>query len=216
MAAWQCVRVGDERESDPLVRLSHAVDEIARRTHDRRRIGVSHDDADGVDGTWATDDAIGFDPLPLLLALNERRAWVVVMGQVAGIMHGSTELTGDLDLLWDGNDAQADALAEAFASLSSEITDAEGRPVSCDRAAFLLPKVFFRTKTASGDLCTPRLPWGESDILSIISRASIAIGSGVSVMYVGLPDLIAMRRAVGRSKDLRRANELEAIVSHGG
>ena len=25
------------------------------------------------------------------------------MGQVAGIMHGSRELTGDLDLLWDGD-----------------------------------------------------------------------------------------------------------------
>jgi len=41
---------------------------------------------------------------------------VAVMGQVAGIMHGSRELTGDLDLLWDGDHGQAPALAAAFAA----------------------------------------------------------------------------------------------------
>jgi hypothetical protein len=38
------------------------------------------------------------------------------MGQVAGIVHGSRELTGDLDLLWDGDRGQAPALAVAVAT----------------------------------------------------------------------------------------------------
>lgn len=41
------------------------------------------------------------------------------MGQVTGIMHGSRELTGDLDLLWDGEARQADALSATFAACLS-------------------------------------------------------------------------------------------------
>jgi hypothetical protein len=94
-------------------RLEEAVRRLGTATAGRARRGLSHDDADDVTGTAATDDAIGFNPLPLLRALNEHGAVVAVMGQVAGIMHGSRELTGDLDLLWDGDREHAPALAAA-------------------------------------------------------------------------------------------------------
>jgi hypothetical protein len=84
---------------DAIARVRRAVREVERETHGRPLTGTSHDDADAVVGTIATDSAIGFDPLPVLAALSHHGAQVVVMGQVAGIMHGSTELTGDLDLL---------------------------------------------------------------------------------------------------------------------
>jgi hypothetical protein len=94
-----------------ISRLRAAVHRLAVQTAARARTGRSHEDADEVIGTADTDDAYGFDPLPLLQALHEHGARVVVMGQVAGIMHGSRELTGDLDLLWDGDLEQAPALA---------------------------------------------------------------------------------------------------------
>src|SRR5215468_4330351 len=77
--------------------------------------GRTHDDADPELGSVATDSAREFDPIPLLRALNVVGAHAVVIGQVAGILHGSSELTGDLDLLWDGDPTQAAALARAFA-----------------------------------------------------------------------------------------------------
>src|SRR5437016_5355223 len=98
----------------PVMRLSEAVDRLRRATAGRERRGLSHQDADDVAGTAETDDAIGFSPLPLLRALHEHGAAVAVIGQVAGIMHGSRELTGDLDLLWDGDPGQTPALAAAF------------------------------------------------------------------------------------------------------
>jgi hypothetical protein len=118
------------------------VSRLAEQT--RALNGLSHCDADETVGTFGTDDAVGFDPLPLLRALHEYGAELVVMGQVAGIMHGSRELTGDLDLLWDGEAGQAEALAAAFASVSADLTDGEGVPVRCEPAAFGLPKVLFR------------------------------------------------------------------------
>lgn len=167
-------------------RLEDAVRLLARQTRGRARTGRSHQDADDAAGTVTTDDAIGFDPLPLLRALDEQDAHVIVIGQVAGIMHGSRELTGDLDLLWDGV------------------------PVGCDPAAFELPKVLFHSPAASGDCCTPALPWGDLPVADFIGRCeTVTAMSGFKIRYLAREDLIRMRRAIGRPKDLRRADELE-------
>jgi hypothetical protein len=153
----------------------------------------------------------------LLRALDDREARVVVMGQVAGIMHGSQELTGDLDLLWDGNPGQAGALARAFAAAGASLAGDDGEPVRCEPAAFSLPKVLFRTSTASGDCCTPALPWGDLPITDFIARGQVATtDSGFRIRYLTRADLITMRRAAGRTKDLRRADELGQLTGPGG
>lgn len=201
-------------DHEPEDRLIRAVAGVARATHGRRRRGVSHDDADDVDGTILTDDAIGFDPLPLLRAFHERGARVVVIGQVAGILHGSKELTGDLDLLWDGDASQAPRLASAFASFAAVLTDQDDKAVPCATESFLLAKVLFRTSLASGDCCTPALPWGALDIRGIIDRGVVTrFRDGTEILYASGTDLLTMRRAVGRPKDLRRADELERLLS---
>jgi hypothetical protein len=191
-------------------RLEDAIRLLARQTRGRARTGRSHQDADDAAGTVTTDDAIGFDPLPLLRALDEHGAHVVVIGQVAGIMHGSRELTGDLDLLWDGDPEQAPALAAAFTSVSAVLADNDGVPVRCDPAAFELPKVLFHSPAASGDCCTPALPWGDLPIADFIGRCeTVTAVSGFKIRYLAREDLIRMRRAIGRPKDLRRVDELE-------
>jgi hypothetical protein len=193
--------------SEPLARLERAVRDAAIATAGRAPVGVSHDSADEDVGSFGSDDAIGFDPFPVLDALSRHGARAVVMGQVAGIMHGSVEPTGDFDLLWDGSAEQAPRMTAAFASVGAALTDADGRSIALGVGAFELAKVLFRTATASGDCCTPKLPWGELDIDAILRRADTAVRDGLTVHYVGLPDLIAMRRAVGRAKDRRRNEE---------
>ena len=197
--------------SAPVRLLQDAVRRLAVETRDRQRTGRTHDDADDITGTALTDDAIGFDPLPLLRALDESGVRVVVIGQVAGIMHGSRELTGDLDLLWDGDAAYAGLMAAAFSAVSARLADEDGTPVPCDSGAFRLPKVLFHTAAASGDCCTPALPWGGLRVADFLDRCDIARADGFEIRYLNRQDLIAMRRAIGRVKDLRRAEELEAI-----
>jgi hypothetical protein len=194
---------------DPIGRLRHAVERIAVATAGRQRDGSTHEDAGPTSGSFDTGDAIGFDPFPLLRALHDHGATAVVIGQVAGILHGSRELTGDLDLLWDGEASGAGGMAAAFRSVNASLSDDDGRHVPCRAGSFALPKVLFRTATASGDCCTPRLPWGALDIERIIRAATVAEGpEGLLVRYVTAPDLIAMRLASGRPKDLRRAREV--------
>jgi hypothetical protein len=195
----------------PIRWLEEAVQRLGQATAGRERRGLSHDDADDSTGTAATDDAIGFDPLPLLRTLHEHGVVVAVMGQVAGIMHGSRELTGDLDLLWDGDRGRAPALAAAFAAAAASLADDQGRPVPCEPAAFRLPKVMFRSASASGDCCTPALPWGDLPIAAFLARCQVATADGLVIRYLDRTDLIWMRRAIGRPKDLRRASELESL-----
>ncbi|GAB2731343.1 hypothetical protein [Kitasatospora kifunensis] len=197
---------------DPVERLRLAVARTAELVGGRAATGLTHDDADDQQGTIATDGAIGFDPLPFLAELDRQGAEVVVIGQVAGILHGSQELTGDLDLLWDGAPEGAAAMAAAFAAVGARLTDDDGAELPCTPAAFRLPKIDFSTAGASGDCCTPALPWGELDVCGFAARALSAPGlDGTVIRYLTRADLIAMRRAVGRPKDLRRAAELEAL-----
>ena len=205
-----------ERRDVAFERLDEAVARVREVTSGRARTGRSHEDADEIDGTIATDSAIGFDPRPILTEFSRRGAPVVVMGQVAGIMHGSRELTGDLDLLWTGDDMHVETMAAVFTAVRARIADQDGQAVACDAAAFRLPKVLFESQVASGDCCTPKLPWGDLDVQGIMERADVARSpDGVVIRFVSLPDLITMRRAVRRSKDQRRAAELHALLQTG-
>ncbi|MEQ7125577.1 hypothetical protein ABN034_13775 [Actinopolymorpha sp. B11F2] len=196
----------------PLELLRAAVERARALTCARPATGRTHDAADEILGTFATDSALGFDPFPLLRALNRAGARTVVIGQVAGILHGSVELTGDLDLLWDGDPSQAEALSAAFDAAGCHLLDDDGVPVALGPEAFLQPKVQFESPQASGDCCTPALPWGALPVRDFLGRALTASGAdGLEVCYLRREDLVLMRRAVGRPKDLRRADELERL-----
>lgn len=203
-----------DRGAQAQVRLQDATRRLAELTIGRARTGRSHDDGDAETGTVDTDDAIGFDPPPLLRALDRHGARVCVIGQVAGILHGSRELTGDLDLLWDGAAEQLPALVAGFGAAGARLTDDDGGPLPTGPADFALPKVRFAGPTASGDCCTPALPWGELPVAAFLQRCEVVTTTdGLTLRYLALDDLIGMRLAVGRPKDLRRAGELRALRS---
>jgi len=84
-------------------------------------------------------------------------------------MHGSCELTGDLDLLWDGTPEQAPRLAAAFAEVGADIFDEDGNPLACTAAAFLLAKVSFRTPARAATAAHPALPWGALPVAPFIT-----------------------------------------------
>ena len=199
----------------PFERLDAAVRRIGEYVERRPPPGVSHDDADDTVGTIGCDEAFGFDPLVLLAALDRHGARAVVIGQVAGIMHGSQELTGDVDLLWRGEPSEAPKFAAAFADVGASLFDDEHRPLPLDTGSFALPKLLFQSAGASGDCCTPQLPWGSLDVAGIIERADAASVGGVTVHYASLTDLVAMRQASARPKDVRRAAELCELALRG-
>ncbi|MFH8935281.1 hypothetical protein [Streptomyces griseosporeus] len=183
------------------LRLRQAIARTEDATRERIPIGRRPEEADDLLGTFATDGALGFDPFPFLRAIHDAGSRAVVIGQVAGIMHGSTELTGDLDLLWDGSPHEAQALRDALAMCGcTELPD------------LARSQVAYQVTGASGDLCTPKLRWGALDVTPCLASAETTRDpAGFTIRYAALDDLIRMRRALGRPKDLRRADELARI-----
>ncbi|MFI8948223.1 hypothetical protein ACIGO6_17135 [Streptomyces sp. NPDC053750] len=183
------------------LRLRQAIARTEEATRERAVTGRPPEKADDLLGTFATDGALGFDPFPFLRALHHAGAHAVVIGQVAGIMHGSTELTGDLDLLWDGTPDEARALRQALARCGcTELPD-------LDR-----PQAGYRVTGAGGDLCTPALPWGSMNVTPCLTRYETTRDpAGFTIRYATRDDLIQMRRSLGRPKDHRRADELARL-----
>lgn len=91
------------------------------------------------------------------------------------------------------------------------MTDDDGNPFGREDEPFGMPKFQFRTVTAAGDCCTPALPWGDLDIEGFLRRAESAVVDGARIHYLTVDDLITMRLAVGRPKDLRRVAELRSL-----
>ncbi|CAM5232869.1 Nucleotidyltransferase family protein OS=Streptomyces tendae OX=1932 GN=GUR47_06665 PE=4 SV=1 [Streptomyces tendae] len=188
-------------ETTAALRLRRAIERTRHATRERAPVGRLSAEADDVRGTFATDGALGFDPFPFLRALHDAGSHAVVIGQVAGILHGSAELTGDLDLLWDGTLDEARALRDALAACGCT------EPPDLDRE-----QVGYRVTGADGDLCTPVLRWGDLDVTPCLARAETTRDPmGFTVRYAALDDLIRMRRALGRPKDHRRADELARL-----
>jgi hypothetical protein len=70
--------------SRPIDHLRYVCEQVRAQTRDRSPLGIRHDDADGEIGTFGSDDAIGFDPFPMLALLQTSGADYAVFGQVAG------------------------------------------------------------------------------------------------------------------------------------
>lgn len=191
--------------------MSAACERIRREAAARPRSGLRHDDADGPQGTFASDDAIGFDPFPMLRCLQASGVNYAVFGQVAAILHGSTDLTGDLDVLWDGADDAVTDLAAVFEQVGVVLLDESGTAHADRGSALREPKCWFTAPGSSGDLCTPRLPWGSLDVRAFLTRRVWTEHNGLLVPYLDLPDLLSMRRAVNGPKHLRRLRELEQL-----
>ena len=194
--------------------LRAVCERIRAETQRRSPRGIRHDDADAEAGTFGSDDAIGFDPFPMLAVMQSTGADYAVFGQVAGILHGSVEPTGDLDILWNGNPDGGDRIARAFDAAGVVVRDEDfNRVAPAGYAAALTgAKVYFEGLNSAGDLCTPRLRWGSLDVAAFLRRKVWAHEGGLAVPYLCLGDLITMRRAVTGAKHERRARELERLA----
>ncbi len=136
---------------------------------------------------------------------------LLLIGQVAGILHGSQELTGDLDLVWRRDERFAGELAAVFRSAAASFHDRDDQRITITAGSPMQIKVNFTTSRVSGDLCTPELWGADLPVNSYFDRAEIGTLRGVNIQYLNVRDLIDMRTLPGRSKDLRRNAELRAI-----
>lgn len=154
-----------------------------------------------------------FQPDEILRRLVDAGVRFLLVGGLAAQAHGSTSLTSDLDICYARDPANLEAIAGVLADLAAV---RRGLPADAPR----MPPLDARTLRA-GSLFTLTTRFGSFDLLAnpdpgfdfeMLMAAAIPTESGgIRVMSAGLDDLMAMKRAAGRPKDLIELEILGAL-----
>jgi predicted nucleotidyltransferase len=156
---------------------------------------------------WTSD----FTAKPLLGVLTVHGVDFVVIGGIAAIIYGAPRITHDLDVVFAPDDANLQLLAGALIELNATLRGV-GEPVPFVPDARMLRNVQLLTlETDHGPLDVMVNPDGCPRYEQLRRRAERYEVGGFGVLVASIPDLIAMKRAAGRDKDLADIAELEAI-----
>jgi predicted nucleotidyltransferase len=152
-----------------------------------------------------------FRPGELLRQLTVAGVDFVVVGGIAAVALGSAQLTRDLDICYSSEEANLERLGHALLGLAARL-----RGVSDDVPFVPDGRTLRRTQiltldTREGPLDLLVDPKGSPGYAELRRRAETAVVSGHTVCIAALDDLLAMKRAAGRPKDLVALEELEAI-----
>ena len=147
----------------------------------------------------------------LLTRLVANRVDFVVVGGVAAIGHGSVAITRDLDITYAPDDLNLQRLGEVLVGLNARL-----RGVTDDVPFMPDGRTLHRTRiltldTSAGWIALLAQPDGAPAYAELRGRAATATLAGIDVLIASLDDLIAMKKAAGRPKDLVAVEELEAI-----
>lgn len=147
----------------------------------------------------------------LLRALVTRGVDFVVIGGIAAVLHGSPRITQDLDVTFATDAANLEALGQALVGLGAQLRGVhEDVPFTPD-AATLRRVMVLTLDTPSGALDVLAAPSGAPPYPKLRERADRFDVGGFFVLVASLDDLVGMKRAAGRPKDLADIAELEAI-----
>ena len=147
----------------------------------------------------------------ILRALTARGVDFVVIGGIAGVLHGSAQATYDLDICYATDAGNLTALGEVLIDLEARLKGISD-PVPFVPDASTLRRVELLTLvTREGELDILSRPAGRRGYEALRRNAERLDLDGFSVLVASIDDLIAMKAAAGRPKDLAAIEELEAI-----
>jgi len=152
-----------------------------------------------------------FDPLRALRALLDRGVRFVVIGGFGGRLYGSPSVTNDLDVCYARDRDNLEAMASALVDLKARLRGTpEDVPFLLD-ADTLARGDHFSFSTDAGSLDVMGTPAGVKGFDELDRTATEMDLDGVRVRVASLDDLIRMKQAARRPKDLIEAEVLGAL-----
>jgi hypothetical protein len=150
-------------------------------------------------------------PTGLLTRLADAGVDFVVIGGIAVVAQGHIRTTRDLDITYATTPTNLETLGRALVALDSRLRGvAEVVPFMPDgrtlRSAELLT-----LETSLGSLDLLAKPPGAPGYPELKARAETIDLDGRQVLIASIDDLIAMKRAAGRARDLDDIEALEEI-----
>ncbi len=152
-----------------------------------------------------------FDPVRALETLVRHRVRFVVIGGFAGRLWGSTTVTNDLDICYAMDRKNLRALAAALTELEGSLRGApEGLPFHPDTETLARGDHFTFT-TSAGNLDCLGTPDGSRGFSDLIAGATSMKLDAIEVPVASVDELIRLKRAAGRPKDLVEVEILGAL-----
>jgi predicted nucleotidyltransferase len=153
-----------------------------------------------------------FDPLLAVRTLQKHGVRFVVIGGFASRLWGSPTLTNDLDLCYARDQANLVRLATALKELEASLRGAPSDLPFLLDARTLEAGDHFTFETLAGNLDVLGLPAGVGGFDPLLRNATeMEIARGLRLPVASLDDLITMKRAAGRPKDLIEVEILSAL-----
>lgn len=155
-------------------------------------------------------DDLPFSPGALLEILGRHKVRFVVIGGIAGNAHGSTTATLDLDVCYARDTENIRSLAAALRELDLTLRGADANLSVRVDARTIRNGLNFTFDTRHGRLdCLGDASGYTFEILA--PNAEQADLGGIVVLVASLDDLIRMKRAAGRTKDLLEVENLSKL-----
>jgi Nucleotidyl transferase AbiEii toxin, Type IV TA system len=147
----------------------------------------------------------------ILRQLVERGVDFVVIGGIAAVLHGSARNTFDLDICFATDDANLTALGDVLAALGARLKGVDETVPFVPDARTMRQIELLTLVTSLGELDVLARPPGAPPYRELRQNADRYDLGGFNVSVASIDDLIAMKQAAGRAKDLLDVEELEAI-----
>ena len=144
-----------------------------------------------------------FRPDEILRVLNVHRVRFVLIGGLAGVLHGSAHPTFDVDIVPDGRLENLRRLSAALRALEARVRVdgiAGGLPFDHD-ARSLAGVTVLNLTTRAGDLDIAMRPAGIDSFAEWNRHARDLVVLDVPVRIAALDDVIRSKEAAGRDKD---------------
>jgi hypothetical protein len=152
-----------------------------------------------------------FDPFRAFRALDRHGVRFVVIGGLGGRLHGSPTVTNDVDVCYERSPENLERLASALRELRARLRGVDEEvPFRLD-AATLAAGDHFTFTTSAGALDVLGTPAGVRGFDELAGRAVRFDLGDVSILVASIDDLIRMKRAAGRQKDLVEVEVLAAL-----
>ncbi len=152
-----------------------------------------------------------FDPELLLRTLVAHGVRFVLIGGWAAKLQGSPTVTADIDICYARDPDNLEQLAAALSGLDVQLRGVDDKvPFKLDDRSLRAGDTFTLT-TSLGDVDLIATPAGSRGFEALAATADVLELDDISVAVASIGDLIAMKRAAGRPKDLIEVEILEAL-----
>ena len=152
-----------------------------------------------------------FDPLLALRKFLDHEVRFVLIGGYAGALRGSPLITGDVDICYARDDENLARLVEALGSLTVRLRGAPPDvPFRLD-AQTLRAGDHFTFSSSAGPVNILDTPSGTKGFADLDATATDEVVDGLTIRVASVEDLIRMKRAAGRPKDLIALEWLSAV-----